>query len=105
MSAADYSPPTSPYSLPACSTTRQRCTCGCNPVRATHLLEESRKLFEGRLRTHPDDAVAVEELAETHHLLARLLLHARIRPEREADAYAMSLEHTRAAELAYQRLG
>jgi tetratricopeptide (TPR) repeat protein len=76
-----------------------------DPVRATHLLEESRKLFEGRLRTHSDDAVTVEELAETHHLLARLALHAPIRPGREADAYVMSLEHARAAELAYQRFG
>jgi tetratricopeptide (TPR) repeat protein len=76
-----------------------------DPVRATHLLEESRKIFEGRLRTQPDEVVAVEELAETHHLLARLPLHARIRPGREADASAMSLEHARAAELAYQRLG
>jgi tetratricopeptide (TPR) repeat protein len=76
-----------------------------DPVRATHLLEESRKLFEARLRTHPDDAVAVEELAETHHLLARLPLHVPIRPGRQSDAYAMSVEHARAAELVYQRLG
>jgi tetratricopeptide (TPR) repeat protein len=76
-----------------------------DPVRATHLLEESRKLFEGRLRAQPNEAVAVEELAETHHLLARLPLHAPIRPGREADAYAMSLEHLRAAEQAYQHLG
>jgi tetratricopeptide (TPR) repeat protein len=76
-----------------------------DPVRATHLLEKSRELFEARLRTHPDDAVAVEELAETHHLLARLPLHARIRPGQEADAYAMSLEHARSAEQAYQHLG
>jgi tetratricopeptide (TPR) repeat protein len=76
-----------------------------DPVRATHLLEQSRELFEGRLRGDPDDAMAVEELAETHHLLARLTLHARIRPGREADAYAIGLEHTRAAERAYQRLG
>jgi tetratricopeptide (TPR) repeat protein len=76
-----------------------------DPVRATHLLEESRKLFEGRLRVQPNETVAVEELAETHHLLARLPLHAPIRPGREADAYAMSLEHLRAAEQTYQHLG
>jgi tetratricopeptide (TPR) repeat protein len=76
-----------------------------DPVRATHLLEESRKVFEGRLRAQPNEAVAVAELAETHHLLARLPLHAPIRPGREADAYAMSLEHLRAAEQAYQHLG
>jgi tetratricopeptide (TPR) repeat protein len=76
-----------------------------DPVRAIHLLEESRKLFEGRLRAQPDEAVAVEELAETHHLLARLSLHAPVRPGREADAYAISLEHAQAAEQAYQRFG
>jgi hypothetical protein len=43
-----------------------------DPVRATHLLERPRELFEGRLRSHADDVMAVEELAETHHLLARL---------------------------------
>ena len=76
-----------------------------DPVRATHLLERSRELFEGRLRARADDAVALEELAETHHLLARLPMHAPIRPGREADALAMSLEHAQAAERAYQRLG
>jgi tetratricopeptide (TPR) repeat protein len=76
-----------------------------DPVRATHLLERPRELFEGRLRSHADDVMAVEELAETHHLLARLPLHAPIRPGRETDAYVMSLEHAQAAESAYQRLG
>ena len=76
-----------------------------DPVRATHLLERSRELFEGRLRTNADDVVALEELAETHHLLARLPMHASIRPGREADALAMSLEHAQAAERTYQRLG
>ena len=76
-----------------------------DPVRATHLLERSRELFEGRLQANADDVVALEELAETHHLLARLPMHASIRPGREADALAMSLEHAQAAERAYQRLG
>jgi tetratricopeptide (TPR) repeat protein len=76
-----------------------------DPVRATHLLTTSRELFEGRLRQHPDDVMALEELAETDHLLARLLLHVQMRPGREAEAYAIGLQHARAAELAYQRLG
>jgi tetratricopeptide (TPR) repeat protein len=76
-----------------------------DPVRAAHLLEESRRLFEGRLHTQPDEVMAIKELADTRHLLARLPLHASIRPGREMDAYVMSLEHARAAELAYQRLG
>jgi tetratricopeptide (TPR) repeat protein len=74
-------------------------------VRATHLLTQSRELFEHRLRSNPTDAMALEELAETDHLFARLPLHVQTRPGREADAYAMGLEHARAAERAYQRLG
>ena len=76
-----------------------------DPVRATHLLERSRELFEGRLHANADDTVALEELAETYHLLARLPMHASIRPGREADALAMSLEHAQAAERLYQHLG
>jgi tetratricopeptide (TPR) repeat protein len=76
-----------------------------DPVQAAHLLERSREVFEGRLRTNPEDAVALRELAETHHLLARLPMHAAIRPGREADALAMSLDHAQAAERVYQRLG
>lgn len=76
-----------------------------DPVRATHLLERSRALFEGRLHADADDTVALEELAETYHLLARLPMHASIRPGREADALAMSLEHAQAAERLYQHLG
>jgi tetratricopeptide (TPR) repeat protein len=76
-----------------------------DPVRATHLLETSRELFEGRLHADANDTVALEELAETYHLLARLPMHASIRPGREADALAMSLQHAQAAERVYQRLG
>lgn len=76
-----------------------------DPVRATHLLSKSHELFEGLLQRNPNDATAVEELAETDHLLARLPLHVQIRPGREADAYAGGLEHAQAAERVYQRLG
>jgi tetratricopeptide (TPR) repeat protein len=76
-----------------------------DPVRASHLLTKSRELFERLLRQNPNDTVALEELAETDHLLARLPLHVQIRPGREAEAYSRSLEHIRAAERAYQRLG
>lgn len=76
-----------------------------DPVQATYLLSQSRELFEQRLRDHPDDRVAIEELAETQHLFARLPLHAPIRPGREEEAYAMGLDHALAAERAYQRLG
>jgi tetratricopeptide (TPR) repeat protein len=76
-----------------------------DPVQASHLLSRSRELFEKRTRDNPNDAVAVEELAETEHLFARLPLHAQLRPGREEDAYAMGLDHAQAAERAYQRLG
>jgi tetratricopeptide (TPR) repeat protein len=73
-----------------------------DPVRAAHLLEESRKVFERRADT---DEVAVRELAETYHLLARLPLHVAARPGREADAVAMGRDHARMAESLYRRLG
>jgi tetratricopeptide (TPR) repeat protein len=75
-----------------------------DPVRATHLLSESRGLFESILRVSPDEPLAVEELAATEHLLARLALHTPIRPGREAEAYAISLDHALAAESAYERI-
>jgi hypothetical protein len=53
-------------------------------------------LFEGRLPSNADDAVALEELAEAHHLSARLPMHAPISPGREADAFARGLEHAQA---------
>jgi tetratricopeptide (TPR) repeat protein len=75
-----------------------------DPVRAAHLLQKSRELFEAVLRTRPDDGVAVWELAATDHLLARLPLHTPIRPGREANAYAISFNHALRAESAYERL-
>ncbi|WP_428267584.1 hypothetical protein [Haliangium sp.] len=73
-----------------------------DPVRATHLLAKSQGIFESRAENDP---VTMTELAETHHLLARLPLHARIRPGHEAEAVAMSLDHARTAEAWYRRLG
>jgi tetratricopeptide (TPR) repeat protein len=75
-----------------------------DPVRASHLLAQSRQLFEHRLRNTPNDVMAAEELAETDHLLARLPLHVQARAGRQDDAYAIGLDHARAAEHAYQRL-
>jgi tetratricopeptide (TPR) repeat protein len=75
-----------------------------DPVRATHLLSESRGLFKSVLRVSPDESLAVEELAATEHLLARLALHTPIRPGREDEAYGISLDHALAAENAYQSL-
>ncbi|APR75301.1 Putative LuxR-family transcriptional regulator [Minicystis rosea] len=72
-----------------------------DPVRATHLLTESRKIFEERAATDP---VAAVEVAETDHLFARIPLHVPARPGREADALTMGLDHALAAERVYQRL-
>jgi tetratricopeptide (TPR) repeat protein len=76
-----------------------------DPVRATYLLSQAHERFEGHLRQHPDDAMVLEELAGTEHLLARLPLHVQVPPGREEESYVRGLEHARAAETIYQRLG
>lgn len=76
-----------------------------DPVLAAHLLTQSEKLFEDVLSKAPGDRMAVEELAETHHLLARMPLHAGIRPGREEEAYSISLSHAHEAERTYRLLG
>ncbi|WP_441287447.1 hypothetical protein ACSRUE_35445 [Sorangium sp. KYC3313] len=73
-----------------------------DPVRATHLLVESRRTFEERARVDPSARV---ELAETDHLFARIPLHVPARPGRESDALSMGLDHALAAERAYKQLG
>lgn len=72
-----------------------------DPVQATHLLTEARKLFEERAA---EDPVAAVEMAETDHLLARIPLHVAARPGREADALTMGLDHALAAERVYRKL-
>ncbi|MBK9754397.1 MAG: hypothetical protein IPO88_12975 [Nannocystis sp.] len=71
-------------------------------VRATHLLVSSRQVFEA---AGDDDKVALRELADTHHLLARVPLHAPLRPGREDDALSMALDHALVAEKLLRRLG
>ncbi|WP_438000907.1 hypothetical protein WMF26_15085 [Sorangium sp. So ce185] len=73
-----------------------------DPVRATHLLTESRRVFEERARVDP---VARVELAETDHLFARIPLHVPARPGRESDALSMGIDHALAAERTYKQLG
>ncbi|HZX00764.1 MAG TPA: tetratricopeptide repeat protein, partial [Bacilli bacterium] len=73
-----------------------------DPVRAAHLLGESRKVFEERADRDP---VALLEMAETDHLFARIPLHVPARPGREADALSMGLDHAIAAERTYKRVG
>ena len=73
-----------------------------DPVRAAHLLTESRNVFEEASKT---DAVAMAEMAETDHLFARILTTVPARPGREDDALALGLDHALAAERAFRRLG
>ncbi|MGK3995272.1 hypothetical protein [Sorangium sp. So ce1024] len=73
-----------------------------DPVRATHLLTESRRIFEERARVDP---VARVELAETDHLFARIPLHVAARPGRESDALSMGIDHALAAERTYKQIG
>lgn len=70
-----------------------------DPVRAHYLLSRSREAFSKVVASHPAAAL---ELAETEHLLARLLLQAPARPGRERDAWRLGIEHGRAAEEAYR---
>jgi tetratricopeptide (TPR) repeat protein len=76
-----------------------------DPVRATYLLAQAHERFESHLRQHPQDAMALEELAGTKHLLARLPLHVQVPPGHEEESYARGLEHAHAAENIYRRLG
>ncbi|WP_437602328.1 tetratricopeptide repeat protein [Sorangium sp. So ce590] len=73
-----------------------------DPVRAAHLLTESRRVFEERARVDP---VARVELAETDHLFARIPLHVPPRPGRESDALSLGIDHALAAERTYKQLG
>ncbi|HMR75674.1 MAG TPA: tetratricopeptide repeat protein, partial [Polyangiaceae bacterium] len=70
-------------------------------VRANYLLKKSREIFA---RLTPQNAVARQELAETDHMLARLILHVDARPGREEDAVRIGIEHALAAEEAYRDL-
>lgn len=75
-----------------------------DPVQAVNLLSRSRELFERVHQGAPDDPTALEELAQTEHLLARVPLHAQMRPGREVEAIDMALEHARSAERIYGEL-
>ena len=73
-----------------------------DPVRAHHLLQKSREVFVRLVDRHP---AARREIAETEHLLGRLVLHVRPRRGREIDAADVALRHARAAAETYQELG
>lgn len=75
-----------------------------DPVRAAHLLEESRRFF-GSGRFPADDEQVALELAETEHQLARLPLHVAARQGRQLDAIALGRGHAQEAAATYKRLG
>ncbi len=73
-----------------------------DPVRANRLLSRSREVFSKVALTFPPARL---ELAETEHLLARLMLQARARPGREREAFRLGFEHAQVAEEVYGELG
>lgn len=72
-----------------------------DPVRAHHLLMKSREIFAERAQSDP---AARLELAETDHLLGRLVLHAPPRPGREHDALEVGIEHASRAVPVFREL-
>ena len=72
-----------------------------DPVRANRLLEHSRDFYQEQ---DPDNPVTRAELAETEHMLARLILHVSPRPGREQDAVEVGLTHAHSAEAHYKAL-
>ena len=71
-----------------------------DPVQAVHLLEQSRKVFAERADRDP---IALREVAETDHLLARIPLHVAPRPGKEEEAIAAAMKHAESAEGAFRR--
>lgn len=75
-----------------------------DPVQAVFLLEQSRQVFESMRERDASDEVAARELAETHHLLARIPMHAQIREGEESRALTVGLEHAARASRLYQQI-
>jgi tetratricopeptide (TPR) repeat protein len=73
-----------------------------DPVRAHYLLSRSREVFGKVVQSHPG---AGRELAQTEHMLARLVLNATARPGRERDALQLGVEHGLSALDSYHSLG
>lgn len=63
-------------------------------------LLDALRIFASRCEEAPSDERATVDLADTHHLLARVALH-----EPSKDDLEPALDHARAAEDAYARLG
>lgn len=71
-------------------------------VRATHLLRSSRQAFEAQVRKDPGAAF---ELAQTEHLLARLVFHAQARPGAGAALVEAAQNHASDAIRGFAELG
>ncbi len=70
-------------------------------VRGNHLLEKSREVFAARAS---DDLAARRELADSEHLVARLILHARPRAGKEHEAVALGIQRAQQAASIYAEL-
>lgn len=70
-------------------------------VRAHHLLQKSREIFQERAAHDP---VARLEMAETDHLLGRLVLHAPPRPGHEREAIEVGIQQATRAEAVFREL-
>ncbi len=73
-----------------------------DPVRAHRLLESARDVFGERA---PGDPEARVEMAQTEHLMARLVLHVQARPGYESEALERALGHAHTAEGLYTEFG
>ncbi len=75
-----------------------------DPVQAVHLLERSSAIFESMRQRNSGDRVAARELAQTHHLLSRMPMHAGICPGDEERAHRTGLAHAARAAMLYHEL-
>ena len=75
------------------------------PSRAADLLERSLEILVERMTERPDDLELAANLADTHHLLARLPLHGVLDSSRADHGVSKALEHCRKAMTTYERLG
>jgi tetratricopeptide (TPR) repeat protein len=76
-----------------------------HPSRAADLLDRSLETLVERAEDDPTDSTLVADLADTHHLLARLPLHGVIDAVRPDIAISKALEHCRKAKATYEKLG
>ena len=73
-----------------------------DPVRANHLLERGRQVFEEQAETDPRARL---ELAQTDHLIARLPMHVKARPGLEREALGKAAERAHSAEAGFAAIG